>query len=207
MSARPVMVSFDGPKSVGKSTLISLIGPSLNTVGVRVRTIVEKEVVPASISQRLEGLYAEIRHRPGRQADMAVAQALLEARVWVTRNVLADVDADIVLMDRWYPSDTVFRRFLDPSEVVEANLAAGVLVPDVVLAVSCDPVTSWARATARRRGLDSKVVSSFADHEETTRRFVAAAEKYDWDVVQTDSKGPQELAGMIAARLERIRLA
>lgn len=204
MAACPVVATFDGPKSVGKSTLIGLLGPSLDAAGLKARIVVEKEVVPADISRRLEDLYAEFRRSPGRQADLAVAQALLEARLWISRNLLAEVDADIVLLDRWYPSDTVFRRFLDPVEVVEANLSAGVRVPDVVFAVTCEPATSWGRAMARSRGLDSKVVSNFAEHQEVTQRFVLAAEKYGWDIVRTDNQGAQELSKLIAGRLVSI---
>ncbi|GAB3456905.1 nucleoside/nucleotide kinase family protein [Insolitispirillum peregrinum] len=206
MSKRPVVATFDGPKSVGKSTLIHLLAPLIHTTGLKARVIVEKEVIPASISRDLKNLYADLRQHPGRQSDMAIAQALLEARVWITRTMLSEISEDIILLDRWYPSDTVFRRFLDPSEVIKANLAAGVLTPDVVLAVTCDPKTSWMRAKNRHRGLDSKVVSSFTDHAESTQRFVTAAKKYAWDIVQTDSKDPEELAGMIAARLQSVRL-
>lgn len=204
MAARPVFVTFDGPKAVGKSTLIGLLGPSLAAAGARVRTVVEKEVIPDPVSRRLETLYAAFRREPGPETDRAVAAALLEARILITRDVLAAIDADLVLLDRWYPSDAVFRRFLDPSEVVGANLSAGVLVPDLVLAVTCDPATSWERAMARGRGLDSKVVSGFADHEESTRRFAAAAETFGWEVVRTDAAGPRELASFIADRLRRL---
>lgn len=207
MVGNRVIATFDGPKSVGKSTLIGLLGPSLETRGLKVWTIVEKEVVPTAISRRLEDLYAEFRRSPGQQADQAIAQALLEARLWISQNLLAEVDADIVLLDRWYPSDTVFRRFLDPIKVVEANLSAGVLVPDIVFAVTCEPETSWGRAIARSRGLDSKVVSSFDEHQEVTRQFVAAAEKYGWDIVRTDDHGAEELAKLISSRLNQISLA
>lgn len=206
MVGNRVIATFDGPKSVGKSTLIGLLGPSLETRGLKVWTIVEKEVVPTAISRRLEDLYAEFRRSPGQQADQAIAQALLEARLWISQNLLAEVDADIVLLDRWYPSDTVFRRFLDPIKVVEANLSAGVLVPDIVFAVTCEPETSWGRAIARSRGLDSKVVSSFDEHQEVTRRFVAAAEKYGWDIVRTDNQGAEELSKLISSRLNQIIL-
>ena len=101
MVGNRVIATFDGPKSVGKSTLIGLLGPSLEASGLKLRTIVEKEVVPAAISRGLEDLYAEFRRSPSRQADQAIAQTLLEARLWISQNVLAEVDADIVLLDRW----------------------------------------------------------------------------------------------------------
>lgn len=202
-----VLISFDGPKGVGKTTLIRQVVDRLQHDGRSVVELVEKDLIPAREVALLSGLYASMKQSPTAETDQAIADAFKAARQAMTREVLPNFTEDIVLFDRWYPSDAVFRRFLPWTDTVAANIAAGVRIPDLIFAVSCAPEISWHRATSRARNLDSKVINGYEDHVRATRNFDRAARHFGWHIVRSDSSTPEELSAAvcreIAALLDR----
>lgn len=196
-----MLVSFDGPKGVGKTTLIRLVHERLSNGSHPVVALVEKELIPAPQAALLGSLYAAMKLLPTQETDKAIAEALKSARLTLTREVLPTFDGAVILMDRWYPSDAVFRRFLSSDETVAANIAEGVRVPDLTFAVQCDPRISWQRATARERNLDSKVIRGYDDHCQATLSFERAAQQFGWRILRSDSKTPDMLAEEVCAEI------
>ncbi|KQZ34969.1 hypothetical protein [Massilia sp. Root1485] len=202
-----LFISFDGPKGVGKTTLIELVVQRLLGDGHPVVALVEKDLIPEPEAALLRDLYAAMKQSPTVETDRAIADALKSARLMITQDVLSKLSDKLVLFDRWYPSDAVFRKFLPWTDTVAANIAAGVRIPDLTFAVSCDPEISWHRAASRARTLDSKVISNYDDHVRTTHSFDQAARHFGWQTVRSDDSFPEELANIvcsaIAADVER----
>lgn len=192
-----VLVSFDGSKGVGKTTLIQQVAERLRDQGRAVATLVEKDLIPAQEAERLSDLYAAMKQVPTAETDQKIADALKLRRQIISHDILPKFNNSIVLLDRWYPSDAVFRRFLSWSETVAANIAAGVRIPDLTFAVSCAPEVSWERATSRARTLDSKVIHSYEDHVQATLSFEQAAQHFGWHIVRSDNKTPDELSEVV----------
>jgi thymidylate kinase len=196
-----LIITFDGPKAVGKTTLINRVHAELLQQGYNVANLVEKDLLPAAIKQQLESLYAHFRSSPDAAVDQAIADALQEGRLAISTSHLATPQAEITLLDRWYPSDTVFRRYLDSEALVSSNLAAGVHQPDLVVAVLCAPEVSWDRAHQRARSLDSKVISDYDAHASSTMRFQQAAARFGWMVVTSDVSTPDQLASEVCNKI------
>lgn len=195
------LISFDGPKGVGKTTLIRLVHQRLSASSHPVVALVEKDLIPAPQAALLRSLYAAMKLYPTLETDKAIADALKSARLKLTREVLPTFDGAVILLDRWYPSDAVFRRFLSSDETVAANIAEGVRVPDLTFAVQCDPGISWQRATARERNLDSKVIRTYDDHYQATLSFERAAQQFGWRIVRSDSRTPEMLAEEVCSEI------
>lgn len=187
------IVSFDGPKATGKTTLIGAVLRRLREEGKTAEVLVEKDAIPPALKEQLRTLYAQYRAAPGPATDQAIADTLRAGRQAISEQRLAGASG-IILLDRWYPSDAVFRRHLDPDVVIAANLVAKVTVPDLCIALVCDPALSWRRAHERDRSLDSKVIADYAGHRLTSLRFGAAARKAGWLVMASDHTGPEVLA-------------
>jgi len=187
------IVSFDGPKATGKTTLIGAILRRLHAEGKTAEVLVEKDAMPAEMQEQLSVLYAQYRASPGRTTDQVIADALRAGRQVISAQRLAGASG-IVLLDRWYPSEAVFRRYLNPDVVIAANLAARVTLPDLCIALVCEPTLSWRRAHERDRSLDSKVIADYAGHRLASLRFDAAARKAGWLVMASDHTGPEVLA-------------
>lgn len=188
-----LIVTFDGPKGVGKSTMLERVRERLAADGLDVAVLVEKEVMSA-VKKELGPLYERMRAAPSATIDQAIADTLLAGRVEITSQVKSTPIANTVLLDRWYPSDTVFRRYLSVDALVSANIAAGVLVPDLIVAVLCAPHISWDRAHQRERSLDSKVIYDFEAHAWSTKNFKEAALKFGWMPIESDTRSPDALA-------------
>ena len=187
------LCTFDGPKGVGKSTVIGEVAARLHRAGWTVSVQVEKEVLHALCGASLTEAHARFRENPSLTSEKELASRYMFARVAASAGPLANNPAQIILLDRWYPSDAVFRTHIDSAEVIKANLHAGVRRPDLAIAVTCAPAISWRRAHQRARRLDSQVISSLADHEVSTIRFEAAAEIHGWCFLRTDSTSPAAL--------------
>lgn len=202
-----LLATFDGPKAVGKSTLIYEVHRALVAEGYNVEVLVEKELLPERIRTLLEPLYEKHRRNPAVETDAAIADLLLQGRRHISTTTLALNSADIVLMDRWYPSDAVFRRYIDVEKAINENIAAGVQVPDAVFAVSCDPATSWERAHARSRSLDSKVIHDLEGHTSASERFDLVARRRGWHRLYSDTLKPQQLAREVMEILSKLPLS
>ena len=187
-----------GPKGAGKTTLIDLTSKRLREVGKVVEIWTEKELMAAVCGPELEAAYFGAKLHPGITSDTALAALHRAGRVRISDSSLRDAKAEIVLLDRWYPSDVVFRRYIDVQVVVEANIEAGVRVPDVAFAVTCNAAISWKRARGRERGLDSKIIRSKRDHVESTERFERAATAHGWLVVRSDHASADEMSRAVA---------
>nr|WP_315468603.1 hypothetical protein [uncultured Undibacterium sp.] len=189
-----IIVTFDGPKAVGKTTLIQRVCERLDTAGFDTSILVEKDLMPEEVKCSLIPLFEQMRIAPCIEIDPAIADVHLDGRIWISREYLSMPATKLVLLDRWYPSDTVFRRYLPREVLVSSNIAKGVLVPDIVVAVICTPELSWKRAHQRMRSLDSKVISDFDAHVRSTENFKTAALEFGWMLIESDSRSPDDLA-------------
>ena len=180
--------SFDGPKGVGKSTLIQRIQVLFEKQGYPVRILTEKELDP--YREETRRILQDFTKNPSIEKEQLVLQQLTKGRIWISKNVLPTVHPVITLMDRWYPSDAVFRCFIEGEDCVHYNLSKGVVRPDGVVALYCDPEISFSRAHQRKEGLHSDVIKNSREHELSTSRFVETAKKMNWILI--DSLPPQD---------------
>lgn len=109
---------------------------------------------------------------------MLLLDCIDSAGLLIQEKCFSQSRADFLLLDRWYPSDAVFRRHVDVTAVIQANLDAGCPNPDLALAVTCDATVPWERALKRTRRLDSKVIETFDEHAESTKRFEDLAQHF-----------------------------
>jgi thymidylate kinase len=86
----------------------------------------------------------------------------------------------IILIDRWYPSDAAFRHSVPFAEILQLNMQRGVRVPDLHVGVVTAPDISWARATARSRGLGGTVIQKHAEHVVCSEMFEQAVGDNGW---------------------------
>ena len=193
----PLLITFDGPKGVGKTTLIHLVEQRLREAGHGVEVLVEKELMAATLGPSLDEAYQALKREPGEASDAQVARLHRQGRVLIGERQLSASTADVVLLDRWYPSDAVFRRHIDVVEAIDANLRDGVRVADIAFAVVCRAEVSWERAHQRTRRLDSKVIDSFNDHRVSTERFERIASDYGRHLVRSDSMSANELSRQV----------
>lgn len=190
MTPRPLFVSVDGPKGTGKSTLLAAIGTHTGAT-----VLVEKDIDP----HRREVTELLRQKNPGPNADRRIASALATGRAEICRRVLEHCNTELVIIDRWYPSDAVFRRFVAFEECLEINIRKGVWIPNLVLAISCPPEFSWCRATSRSRGLDSTSIPDFEAHLLSTHRFEEAAVLFGWHLIDARLEREAVLDNAMAA--------
>ena len=199
-----IFISFDGPKSVGKSTLIGVAHEQLIQEGILAEVRVEKLMISPRIRNVLDELFARHRLAPSEETDSAIAEQMLQARMEITSQNILHSEVEVVLLDRWYPSDAVFRQYLDADAIIAKNIQAGVLIPDIVFAVVCSPEISWQRAHALERNLDSKVIFDFAAHELSNTNFLRKARNHKWHVLETDSRSPESLAAEVVQSIKML---
>ncbi|MDU9394341.1 dTMP kinase [Pseudomonas sp. zfem002] len=188
---RPLFVSLDGPKGTGKTTLLEAVTRALRAEGKKVIRLCEKKSDPCR-GETMALVNRLVRH-PSRELELGVCERLADSRTWISRHVLPRQPADsIILIDRWYPSDAAFRRLVPFAEILRLNLEREVRVPDLHVGVVTDPEISWARATARSRGLSSTVMHRLEEQVASTRAFEQAAAEQGW--VLCRNEGPLEAA-------------
>ncbi|CAG9261385.1 Thymidylate kinase [Paraburkholderia unamae] len=197
-----ILITFDGPKGVGKTTLIRLVAQRLHEVGRSVEALVEKDLMAVALGSEIDEAYRALKSSPGRASDAEVARLHKQGRLLISSSQLNASTAEIVLLDRWYPSDAVFRRYIDVVEAIDANLRAGVRVPDIAFAVICGAEVSWERAHGRERRLDSKVIDTFDDHHASTMRFEGISRKFGWSILRSDSATADELGRQVVAAIQ-----
>ena len=189
-----IFVSFDGPKGVGKTTVIDSVEAELRTSCSVVR-FAEKDLDPFRGQSRQ--LLAALPEAGDISLEMEAVRLLARGRREITLWLAGQAGVDVVLMDRWYPSDAALRRSVPFQDCLAENLRIDVAVPDLVIALVCDPDEAWARANRRGRGLDSSVIRSQADHRRSFTTFTSAAKAHGWLVVRNDGP-PHEAALSIA---------
>lgn len=126
-------------------------------------------------------LVNELARNHSRDLEWAVCQRFADSRSWISRHVLTKQPlGSIILIDRWYPSDAAFRHTVPFAEILQLNLERNVRVPDLHVGVVTAPDISWARATARSRGLGGTVIQKHAEHVACTEMFEQAAADHGW---------------------------
>ncbi|MDD0971114.1 MULTISPECIES: dTMP kinase [Pseudomonas] len=176
---RPLFISLDGPKGTGKTTLLEAVTAVLRADNKKVIRLCERKSDPYRGDTMT--LVNELARNPSRDLEWAVCQRFADSRSWISRHVLTRQPLDsIVLIDRWYPSDAAFRHTVPFAEILQLNIERNVQVPDLHVGVITAPDISWARATARSRGLGGTVIQKHAEHVACTEMFEQAAADHDW---------------------------
>jgi thymidylate kinase len=190
---RPLFVSLDGPKGVGKTTLLEAITQVLRADNKKVIRLCEKKSDPWR--KETMTLVNRFVRNPAMDLEREVCERFADSRAWISRHVLTKQPAgSIILMDRWYPSDAAFRRMVPFAEILQLNLERNVRTPDLHVGVVTAPEISWARAAARTRGLSSTVIHKLDEHVACTEAFEREVADNGWVLCRND--GPLEVATM-----------
>ncbi|AZE94701.1 Thymidylate kinase-like protein [Pseudomonas orientalis] len=177
--SRPLFVSLDGPKGTGKTTLLEAVTAALRADRKKVIRLCEKNSDPDR--GETMALVNQLARHPNPALEWAVCERFADSRSWISRHVLTRQPADsIILIDRWYPSDAAFRRLIPFAQILQLNIDRHVQVPDLHVGVVTDAHTSWARAAARRRGLNSTVLHTLEEHAACTHAFERAIADQGW---------------------------
>lgn len=179
----PLFVTVDGPKGTGKSSLIHEVFNNLKDY-YSIELMVEKELDPYRWESKK--LLVDYKENMNKEVEMKLLHLLAKGRYAIGEKYIQNSKADLILMDRWYPSDGVFRLFHSYKECLEINLKHHVLHPDLIIATVCDPKISLERALSRSDGLRSLVIQNSKDHWDSTKRFQEAALEENWFVLNTE---------------------
>jgi thymidylate kinase len=175
----PLFISMDGPKGTGKTTLLEAVTAALRANNQKVIRLCERKSDP--YRGETMALVNQLARHPSRDLEWAVCQRLADSRRWISQQVLPKQPLDsIILIDRWYPSDAAFRHNVPFAEILQLNMQRGVRVPDLHVGVVTAPDISWARATARSRGLGGTVIQKHAEHVVCTEMFEQAVADHGW---------------------------
>lgn len=199
---RPLFVSLDGPKGVGKTTLLEAITQVLRADNKKVIRLCEKKSDPWR--KETMALVNRFARNPAMDLEREVCERFADSRAWISRHVLTKQPAgSIILMDRWYPSDAAFRRMVPFAEILQLNLERNVRMPDLHVGVVTAPEISWARAAARTRGLSSTVIHKLDEHVACTEAFEREVADNGWVLCRND--GPLEVATMhVVSEITRV---
>ncbi|MCF5054238.1 thymidylate kinase [Pseudomonas syringae] len=190
---RALFVSLDGPKGVGKTTLLEAITQVLRADHKKVIRLCERKCDPSRAQTML--LVNQLARHPTQELERTICQRFADSRAWISQHVLPEQPSDsIILIDRWYPSDAAFRRTIPFAEILQMNMDRNVRVPDLHVGVVTAPDISWARAATRRRGLSSTVIHELAQQVACTHAFERAVADHGW--VLCRNEGTVEAATM-----------
>ncbi|MBC3205417.1 thymidylate kinase [Pseudomonas sp. SWRI111] len=205
---RPLFVALDGPKGVGKTSLLEAITEVLRADNKKVIRLCEKKSDPFR-SETMHLVNQLVRH-PDRDLELDVCQRLADSRSWISRHVLTRQPTDsIILIDRWYPSEAAFRRIVPFAEILQLNLDRNVQVPDLHVGVVTAAQISWARAGARRRGLSSTVLRGLEEHVACTHAFEQAVAEQGWFLCRNEGtieEATRRVVGEINRVVSRLRV-
>lgn len=176
---RPLFVSLDGPKGTGKTTLLEAVTKVLRADNKKVIRLCEQKSDP--YRGETMALVNKLVRNPTRDLELRVCERFADSRTWISQHVLTkQPPGSIILIDRWYPSDAAFRRIVPFAEILQLNIDQNVRVPDLHVGVVTAPDISWARAAARRRGLNSTVIHKLEEHVACTQAFERAIADHGW---------------------------
>ncbi|AUG07893.1 dTMP kinase [Pseudomonas sp. S09G 359] len=176
---RTLFVSLDGPKGVGKTTLLEAVTKVLRADDKKVIRLSESKRDP--YREQTMALVNQFVRNSIRELELRVCERFADSRAWISQHVLPEQPpGSIILIDRWYPSDAAFRRAIPFAEILQMNLDRNVRVPDLHVGVVTAPDISWMRAAARRRGLSSTVIHAVEQHVACTEAFERAAADQGW---------------------------
>ncbi len=188
-----LFVSLDGPKGVGKTTLLEAITQVLRADHKKVIRLCERKCDPYRAQTML--LVNQLARHPTQELERTICQRFADSRAWISQHVLPEQPSDsIILIDRWYLSDAAFRRTIPFAEILQMNMDRNVRVPDLHVGVVTAPDISWARAATRRRGLSSTVIHELAQQVACTHAFERAVADHGW--VLCRNEGTVEAATM-----------
>ncbi|QUT13866.1 dTMP kinase [Rahnella inusitata] len=177
--SRPLFISLDGPKGVGKTTLLEAITKVLRADNKKVIRLCEKKSDP--FRKETMAHVNRLARNPAQDLELEVCERFADSRAWISRHVLTKQPPDsIILMDRWYPSEAAFRRMVPFAEILQLNIERNVRMPDLHVGVVTAPDISWARAAARTRGLSSTVIHKLEDHVACTSAFEREITDHGW---------------------------
>ncbi|WP_312180972.1 dTMP kinase [Pantoea sp. CTOTU46764] len=177
--SRPLFVSLDGPKGVGKTTLLEAITKELRADNIKVIRLSEKNSDP--YRKETMALVNRLARNPSLDLELEVCARFADSRAWISQHVLTKQPPDsLILMDRWYPSEAAFRRMVPFAEILQLNIDRNVRAPDLHVGVVTAPDISWARAAARSRGLSSTVIHKLDDHVTCTQAFEQTVAEHGW---------------------------
>lgn len=185
--SRPLFVSLDGPKGVGKTTLLEAITQSLRADKHKVIRLSESKSDPHR--RETMALVNQLVRGPDRDLEWEVCKRLAASRGWISQHVLTRQPPDsIILIDRWYPSDAAFRRTVPFADILQLNIDQEVQAPDLHVGVVTAAEVSWARAAARRRGLSSTVIHRLEEHAACTEAFARAVSDNGWVLCRNEGR-------------------
>lgn len=174
-----LFISLDGPKGTGKTTLLEAVTAALRADNQKVIRLCERKSDP--FRAETMALVNQLARNPSPELEWAVCQRFADSRSWISQHVLPKQPPNsIILIDRWYPSDAAFRHTVPFAEILQLNMERDVRVPDLHVGVVTAPDISWARATARSRGLGGTVIQKHAEHVACTEMFEQAVADHGW---------------------------
>ncbi|QZP18865.1 dTMP kinase [Pseudomonas sp. DR208] len=198
----PLFVSLDGPKGTGKTTLLEAVTAALRADNKKVIRLCERKSDP--YRGETMALVNELARNPSRDLEWAVCERFAESRSWISRNVLTRQPlGSIILIDRWYPSEAAFRHTIPFAEILQLNLERSVRVPDLHVGVITAPNISWARATARSRGLGGTVIQKYAEHVACTEMFERAIVGQGWVLCRNEG-AIEEAVKQVVAEIHKV---
>lgn len=198
----PLFVSLDGPKGTGKTTLLEAVTAALRADNKKVIRLCERKSDP--YRGETMALVNELARNPSRDLEWAVCERFAESRSWISRNVLTRQPlGSIILIDRWYPSEAAFRHTIPFAEILQLNLERSVRVPDLHVGVITAPDISWARATARSRGLGGTVIQKYAEHVACTEMFERAVVGQGWVLCRNEG-AIEEAVKQVVAEIHKV---
>jgi thymidylate kinase len=198
----PLFISLDGPKGTGKTTLLEAVTAALRADNKKVIRLCERKSDP--YRGETMALVNELARNPSRDLEWAVCERFAESRSWISRNVLTRQPlGSIILIDRWYPSEAAFRHTIPFAEILQLNLERSVRVPDLHVGVITAPDISWARATARSRGLGGTVIQKYAEHVACTEMFERAIVGQGWVLCRNEG-AIEEAVKQVVAEIHKL---
>lgn len=199
---RPLFISLDGPKGVGKTTLLEAVTKALRADNKKVIRLCEKKSDP--YRGHTMALVNQFVRKPTRELELAICERFADSRTWISQHALAKQPPDsIILIDRWYPSDAAFRRLIPFAEILQLNIDRNVRVPDLHVGIVTAPDISWGRAASRPRGLSSTVIHTLEEHVACTKAFEQAIADHGW--VLCRNEGTIEDATMqVVSEIQRV---
>ncbi|UUN86032.1 dTMP kinase [Pseudomonas extremorientalis] len=198
----PLFISLDGPKGTSKTTLLEAVTAALRADNKKVIRLCERKNDP--YRGETMALVNELARNPSRDLEWAVCERFAESRSWISRNVLTRQPlGSIILIDRWYPSEAAFRHTIPFAEILQLNLERSVRVPDLHVGVITAPDISWARATARSRGLGGTVIQKYAEHVACTEMFERAIVGQGWVLCRNEG-AIEEAVKQVVAEIHKL---
>jgi len=199
---RQLFISLDGPKGVGKTTLLETITKVLRADNRKVIRLSEKKSDP--FRAKSMALVNRLARDPSVEREQEICERFALSRAWISQNVLAKQPPDsIILMDRWYPSDAAFRRLVSFAKIVQLNAMHNVRTPDLHVGVVTSPDVSWERAAMRSRGLGSTVIHRLEEHIACTRAFEQEVARQGWFLCRNEGT-PEKATMQVVTEINRL---